>query len=136
MYRLVFLILTVVCIGCRSGKQPATAPAPGTVIYLATDSAGNITNPEALKYLDEIGERAYKHADRFILHSYTEQQATPGKDKELAAEQAYIAKQYMLRKYERVYYNVGVDVRGFEKPVDAANPTSLTNRRIEVEYLP
>ncbi len=132
---LISLTLLFACKGITK-KNEAENPEKTVVVYLNTDSAGNITNAVARQRLTELGMRVSKNADRIMLHSYTEKCNTPEEANSLGAAQARIAKDFMYNIYhERIFYNVGVSVHGFEKPIDASQPGSLKNRRIEVELM-
>jgi outer membrane protein OmpA-like peptidoglycan-associated protein len=102
------------------------------VIRFLTDTAGNITDSAVIKQLTTLAAYVDSTADRIVLCSYTEKKSTKQEELALAAEQANAAKNVMLH-YERVYYNVGIDAKGYENPIDALYPSALINRRIEVE---
>lgn len=123
---------------CRESinKNEADKTEKRIVIYLDADSTGNISNPEARQQLAELGMRVSKNADRIMLHSYTEKCNTSEEANSLGAAQARIAKDFMFNIYhERIFYNVGVTIHGFDKPINISEPESLKNRRIEVELM-
>ena len=70
-----------------------------------------------------------------VIYSYTEKTDSEEESMAIAKRQADAAKQAMMQFGERVYYNVGVELKGFAEPVNAANPADKTNRRIEIEQM-
>ncbi|MBP6732332.1 MAG: hypothetical protein KA149_09755 [Chitinophagales bacterium] len=140
-----YKLLTLLIICCfalyacnHQPKVSAEQPKPARiVIHFELDSAGNLTDAAAKKQLEELAVKISRNADRVMMYSYTEKLDSVGKDIELAKIRAAAAKALMYAAArERIYYGVGIDARGFENPVDAANPYSVVNRRIEIEYLP
>jgi len=100
------------------------------------DTAGNITDAAVKRQLAELAVSISTNADKVMLYSYTEKMKTPEESSAYAYIQATAAKRWMYQSAkERIYYSVGIEAKGFENPVDAANPYSLQNRRIEIEYL-
>lgn len=137
----VFVIAVVALMFTACNNKPTASAEPATpsriVIRFELDSAGNLTDAAAKKQLEELAVKISRNADRVMMYSYTEKQDSVGKDKELATLRAAAAKAVMFAAAkERIYYGVGIDARGFESPVDAANPYAAANRRIEFEYLP
>ena len=136
---LLFLIACIFAVGCnaKSTNQTEQTKPARIIVHFELDSAGNLTDAAAKKQLEELAVKISRNADRVMMFSYTEKQDSVGRDIELAKTRAAAAKALMYAAArERIYYGVGIDARGFENPVDAANPYSVANRRIEIEYLP
>ena len=121
---------------CNQKNNEPKNSVQRTVLRFEVDSAGNISgSSEVKKQLQEIAVKANTHADRFTLYSYTEQLGSAEQNNAVAQAQADAAKNFMMQFGERVYYNVGVELKGFAEPVNAANPADKTNRRIEIEQM-
>ena len=122
-------------ISCNNQPKPAEGKNK-IVLRFELDSTGNITNTDVRKQLIELADSVNQNAERILLTAYTEQTGDNEKNKELANNMAVAAKDIMFKATgERVYYNVGIDARGFENPVNEKNPADLINRRIEISYL-
>ena len=123
-------------VSCRTDNRQTNQQKQRVVFRFDLDSAGNITDAEVKKQLAELAVRISKNADKVMLYSYSEKTKTPEESLTIATQQAYAAKMWMYQSAkERIYYSVGVQAKGFENPVDVANPYSPQNRRIEIEYL-
>ncbi len=125
-----FICLLFAC----NSKPPAPAQEKAVVVIrFALDTAGKITDELVLKQLTDLAAHIDSTADRIVLTGYTEKRSTKEEELRLATEQATAAKQVMLdTKLERIYYNVGIDAKGYENPVDEKNPGAIINRRIEI----
>ena len=131
---LVSLFLLTAC--NQKNNEPKNS-VQRTVLRFEVDSAGNISDsfPEVKKQLKEIAIQINKNADMVVIYSYTEKTDSEEESMAIAKRQADAAKQAMMQFGERVYYNVGVELKGFAEPVNAANPADKTNRRIEIEQM-
>ena len=69
------------------------------------------------------------------MYVYTEQTGSPEQNMQLGKVMGHAAKQFAQTQSERAYYDLGLEVRGYENPIDSLNPASLKNRRIEVRPL-
>ncbi len=127
------LFTCLLLFGCNS-KPPAPAQEKALVVLRFTpDTAGEITDDLVLKQLTELAAHIDSTADRIVLTSYTEKRSSKEEELRLATELATAAKQVMLNTgLERIYYNVGIDARGYESPVDEKTPQAIINRRIEI----
>ena len=131
---LVSLFLLTAC--NQKNNEPKNS-VQRTVLRYEVDSAGNISDsfPEVKKQLKEIAIQINKNADRVVIYSYTEKTDSEEESMAIAKRQADAAKQAMMQFGERVYYNVGVELKGFAEPISVANPADKTNRRIEIEQM-
>jgi len=139
MKKAILIIIPVLWLAaCRqtaTSNTTTVAQKSTIVLHIDVDTAGNLTDTTVKRQLTDLALRIGNNADKVIINSYTEQRATQEESVALAAKQANAVKAFMLPIHERVYYNVGIDAKGFAKPIDAANPASLANRRIEIVYL-
>ncbi|MES2622215.1 MAG: hypothetical protein V4615_15300 [Bacteroidota bacterium] len=127
-----FLLFT----SCKNSSKETTDKKQTIVFRFKLDSAGNITDAEVKKQLAHLAVHISANADKVVLYSYTEKMKTAEESLVIATQQANAAKMWMYQSAkERIYYSVGVEAKGFENPVDATNPYSLKNRRIEIEFL-
>lgn len=134
IYILAGLFAGLLLSGCNN--KPVGPALEKTVIVLRfdLDSTGGITDSLVIKQLTELAAHIDSTADRIVLASYTEKLASKDEELKLATQLATAAKQVMLNTgHERVYYNVGIDAKGYANPVDEKNPNSIFNRRIEIE---
>jgi len=120
---------------CGERHAPTKPATQKTVLRFEVDSTGNIIdNHNGVKQqLKEIAIQADTKADKFIIYSYTEQMGSALACKAVAKTQADAAKNFMMQFGGRVYYNIGIDLKGFEEPTDAAHPYAASNRRIEIK---
>lgn len=127
------LFTCLLLFGCNS-KPPAPAQEKALVVLRFTlDTAGAIMDDLVLKQLTDLAAHIDSTADRIVLTSYTEKRSSKEEELRLATELATAAKQVMLNTgLERIYYNVGIDARGYENPVDEKTPQAIINRRIEI----
>ncbi len=126
----------VTLFSCQPKTAEQTSPPPTLVFRFEVDSAGNIVEEDVKLQLKELAMRISKKADRVMLYSYTEKMSSDDSSRLLASQQAYAAKDWMYQAaQERIYYNVGIAIKGFENPIDSAAPESKINRRIEVQFL-
>ena len=82
-----------------------------------------------------LAKKISEHADRLTLNAYSEQTGSKEKNEEVASAIAYAAKHWMITHCDRAYYNVGIHIKGYDDPINAANPADIVNRRIEFEEL-
>ncbi|MBK7148249.1 MAG: hypothetical protein IPH78_05355 [Bacteroidetes bacterium] len=130
------LCLIVILYSCQPKTAEQATPAPTLVFRFEVDSAGNIVEEDVKLQLKELAVRISKTADRVILYSYTEKMNSADSSMQIASQQAYAAKNWMYQaSKERIYYSVGIAIKGFENPVDSAAPESKINRRIEFQFL-
>ena len=123
-------------VSCGQKRAEPETQKPRLVFHFELDTAGNITDTLVKRELGELGIRINANADRVVIYSYTEKMGNPDECVALAKQRADAAKDVMFKAAgERVYYNVGIEARGCESPVDKTNPVSMVNRRIEIEYL-
>ena len=123
-------------VSCSNQNKEAATKKERIVFRFELDTAGNITDAEVKKQLAELALRISANADKVMMYSYTEKMKTSEESLAIATQQAYAAKTWMYQSAkERIYYSVGIEAKGFENPVDVANPSSRVNRRIEIEYL-
>ena len=126
----------ILILSCHSKHPEAQEKKQRIVLHFELDSAGNILDTEVKKRLAELAASISTHADRVMLYSYTEKMKTSEESLAIATQQAYAAKSWMYQSAQaRIYYSVGLDIQGFENPVDKTKPYSKINRRIEIEYL-
>jgi len=120
---------------CSQHNNEAKTSGPRTVLRFDVDTAGNISDsfPEVKKQLKEIAIQMNNNADRVVIYSYTEKMDSKEESMVIAKRQADAAKQVMMQFGERVYYNAGIELKGFAEPIDAAHPSAASNRRIEIE---
>ncbi len=132
----VTLFSAFLLVSCSNQNQKVAEKKERIVLRFELDTAGNITDAEVKKQLAELALRISANADKVMMYSYTEKMNTLEESTAVATTQAYAAKMWMYQSAkERIYYSVGIEAKGFENPVDAANPYSRANRRIEIEYL-
>ena len=121
---------------CGRTTAPTVEQPTRVVLRFELDSAGNLSDTPVVEQLSALAVSISRNADKVVMHSYTEQMPDAEQAKLKALERAMVAKAIMYKAaHERIYYSVGLDAAGYENPLDAAHPTSLTNRRIEIEYL-
>ncbi len=125
------LLICFLLTACNNPKPQLVEEKTKHVFRFELDSEGNITNEEVKQQLLSLAKEISISADRMTLTAYSEQTGSVKKNEQIASEMAYAAKRLMLLNYERIYYNVGVNIAGYANPVDSANPSSMENRRIE-----
>lgn len=133
----IILLQLVMCLMLPGCKGRITDPAQERAIVtirFSLDTAGRITDDLVLKQLTDLAAHIDSTADRIVLASYTEKLTSKEEELNLATQLATAAKQVMLNTgHERIYYNVGIEAKGYANPVDEKNPNSIFNRRIEIE---
>jgi len=130
----VFLLLFL--LSCSNNPQNVVEEQKRIVLRFELDSTGNIADTKVVDELSALAVSISRNADKVVMHSYTEQMPDAEEAKRLALERVMVAKAIMFQAaHERIYYSVGLDAAGFEKPLDTTHPGSLTNRRVEIEYL-
>jgi outer membrane protein OmpA-like peptidoglycan-associated protein len=106
------------------------------VLHFETDSTGNILNPDVVEQLKELAITSSKNADRIVINAYSEQTGSEENNYEVALSMAKAAKKAMsIREAPRVYYDVGIDVKGYQNPINKNDPSDLINRRVEITDL-
>jgi outer membrane protein OmpA-like peptidoglycan-associated protein len=137
MDKLLIAATLLIFVSCNNQPaKPETTENKRIVMRFELDSAGNVSDSKVKTELAELAKRISANADRAVMYSYTEQADSAGKDIKLAMDRAVAAKAVMFEaSRDRIYYSVGIEARGFENPIDAANPKSLQNRRIEIEFM-
>lgn len=132
------LLLSMGCFAACNNQpgKPEVTENKRIVMRFELDSAGNVGDSKVKTELAELARRISANADRVVMYSYTEQADSAGKDIKLAMDRAVAAKAVMFEaSRDRIYYSVGIEARGFENPIDVANPKSLQNRRVEIEFM-
>lgn len=139
MYQPLFIAIStslLFLLSCNHDQKETNERKERIVIRFELDTAGNITDTEVKKQLAELAVCISTNADKVIMYSYTEKMKNTEESIAIANQQAYAAKMWMYQSAkERIYYSVGIEAKGFENPIDTANPYSPQNRRIEIEYL-
>ena len=121
---------------CSNKPPESNEKKPRLVFHFELDSTGNITDTIVKSQLSELAVRINANADRIAIYSYTQKMSNAEESVGLAKLRGDAAKEVMFKAAgERIYYNVGVEARGFENPVNVADPAAAANRRIEIEYL-
>ncbi|MDB5284586.1 MAG: hypothetical protein JWO06_3661 [Bacteroidota bacterium] len=135
--RYYFNVLIVFALALNSCSNPSSAPPQQNplVFRFEIDSAGNIKNEDVKQKLADFAKDLSHKADRVMLSAYSEQTASKAKNEQVAFDMADAAKKYMSKYDERAYFNIGVEIRGYENPVNPTNPADIQNRRIEFSYM-
>lgn len=133
-----FLYVLIVCLmlfSCKRNSPNMVATDGNIVLVFTIDSNDNIIEPEVREKVLSIGKRIHESADKMMMHVYTEQTGSVQGNEEIAKRMVRAVKLLTKTQGERSYYNLGVDIRGYENPVDSLNPASMANRRIVVTPL-
>jgi hypothetical protein len=126
------LVLNVFILSsCNQAARPAK-DVELLILRIELDSAGEITGAETRAKVMAIGKELHQSGNKMMMHVYTEQLGSTEKNNETGWMMARAVKALMKTQGERVGYNMGVDVRGFENPIDSARPENIINRRIEI----
>ena len=120
---------------CNAPQTKPVAQQNDLVFHFELDAAGNIKDEVVKQKLAALAKNLSARADRVMLTAYSEQTGSKAKNQQIAFDMADAAKKYMSAFDERAYFNIGVDVKGYENPVNAANPADIQNRRIEFTYI-
>ncbi len=134
-YFLFPLLLSSLLFSCNGPETKTDSKTAKLVFHFELNSVGEITDKEVKEKLAALAKDICRNADRIMLTAYSEQTGNQEKNLQIAATMAEAAKQWMAKNSERVYYNVGVTVKGYEDPINAAKPADAINRRIEFTYL-
>lgn len=128
-------IMLVLSISACKPKQHADASNNAIVLRFTLDAEGNIVEEDVRKQITALGKHIDSTSDRMMMYVYTEQTGSIEQNMLLGKTMGHAVKQFAQTQSERAYYDLGVEVRGYENPIDSANPASLKNRRIEVRPL-
>lgn len=126
------LIVCLMLFSCKRRHTDVQTPDNNIVLVFTIDSNENIIEPEVREKVLSIGKRIHESADKMMMHIYTEQTGSIEGNEQVAKRMARAVKLLTKTQGERSYYNLGVDIRGYENPVDSLNPASTANRRIVV----
>lgn len=132
-YFLAASVLFFMVSSCRN-KQNSSADAKSKIVlHFEIDSMGNILNRDIEEQLKVLAIQSSKNADKLMINAYSEQTGSEKKNYEVALSMAQAAKKAMsIREAPRVYYDVGMDAKGYQNPINKNDPSDLVNRRIEI----
>jgi outer membrane protein OmpA-like peptidoglycan-associated protein len=118
-------------------KQRQHTDANNNTIKLrfTLDADENIVEEDVRQQITAICKGIDTTSNKMMMYVYTEQTGSTEQNIALGKELGHAVKQFAQTQSERAYYDLGVDVRGYENPIDSLNPASLKNRRIEVRPL-
>lgn len=128
------IIIGLLFASCNADKPKAENPEQ-LVLHFTMDKDGNVVEEEAKAQILALGKHIHETADKQMMHVYTEQTGTAEGNIQLGQHMARAVKQLTKTQGERSAYNLGVQIHGYENPVDSLNPASIKNRRIEVRPL-
>lgn len=114
----------------RDNKQPVTNDK--TILRFSIDANGGIAEPEVKEQVLSLAKHIEKSADKMMMYVYTEQSGNAEQDSMKAWEMARAVRNLMKTQGERNATGIGIDIRGYQNPVDSANPANIINRRIEI----
>ena len=119
---------------CKS--KPHTDSNNNTIVLrFSLDADGNIVEEDVRQQITAISKHIDSTSNKMMMYVYTEQTGSTEQNIALGKELGHAVKQFAQDQSERAYYDLGVEVRGYENPIDSLNPASLKNRRIEVRPL-
>ena len=132
--------MTILCIlctlsACKRKQQDIVNSDKPITLHFTIDKDGNVVEQEAKEQILQLGRQIHETGDKWMLHVYTEQLGSTAENRALGEQMARAVKKLTKTQGERSAYNLGVEVRGYENPIDSLNPASLKNRRIEVRPL-
>ena len=116
-------------------KQHTDTNSKAIVLRFSLDADGNIVEEDVRQQITALSKRIDTTSNKMMMYVYTEQTGSTEQNIALGKELGHAVKQFAQTQSERAYYDLGVEVRGYENPIDSLNPASLKNRRIEVRPL-
>lgn len=125
----------IILFSCKRRNTEVHASDNNIVLVFTIDSNDNIIELEVRQKVLSIGRHIHESADKMMMHVYTEQSGSVEGNAQIAKRMARAVKELTKTQGERSYYNLGVDIRGYENPVDSVNPSNVINRRIEITPL-
>ena len=136
---LFFLVSVALTFASCNQTTPQNKPADldkteKITLYFDCDSTLKIVNSEAREQLTKIAKDMSVNSDRIMITSYSEHTGDKGKNEQIAHDLGWAAKRF-LRFAGAKDYNIGLDLKGYENPINDKNPADLKNRRIEITYM-
>ena len=131
----ILFIALVFCLYSCSRKAPAVANADKLILRFEIDSNGNILNEQVKLQVLALAKELEKSADKMMMTAYTEQSGNEEQNEKTAKAMARAVRELMKTQGERNATNVGVDIKGYQNPIDSIHPENIINRRIEIAPL-
>lgn len=137
-YPLAFLLTSIMLANsftaCKP-KQHTDVNSHTIVLHFSLDAEGNIVEEDVRQQITALSKHIDTTGNKMMMYVYTEQTGSTDQNITLGKEMGHAVKRFAQTQSERAYYDLGVEVRGYENPLDSLNPASLKNRRIEVRPL-
>lgn len=131
---ILFVALVFCLYGC-SRKAPVAANADKLILRFEIDSNGNILNDKVKLQVLALAKELEKSADKMMMTAYSEQSGNEEQNEKTAKAMARAVRELMKTQGERNATNVGVDIKGYQNPIDSIHPENIINRRIEIAPL-
>jgi hypothetical protein len=130
----VLFLCAVALFSCNTNTNPpsTSAEAEKIILRFEVDTNGQITDAKVREQILQIGKDLHESGNKMMMTVYTEQTGSKEKNEETGWTLGWAARALMKTQGERSAYNMGIEVKGFENPIDSANPANRVNRRIEI----
>ncbi len=128
----ILFIALIFCFTSCNQQARVVSKADKLILRFEIDSNGNILNEKVKEQVLELGKELEKSADKMMMSAYTEQSGSEEQNEKTAKTMARAVRELMKTQGERNATNVGVDIKGFQNPIDSVNPANIINRRIEI----
>ena len=121
---------------CVNKQSTSTGEKNKIVLHFEIDSSGNLLNKDVEEQLKKLAKEVSKNADKIMITAYSEQTGSEEGNYNVSIQMARAAKDAMLKgDVTRIFYNVGIDAKGYQNPINKNNPADPVNRRVEITYL-